>query len=248
MSLTTTDHEELKRYLLGELGGQPEEEVERLEARLLAEDELFELAQAVETDLLVDHFRGKSGEDCRELLSRLAASPAGLRRIGIAQGLAAAVSPAPVAAPVLPFPKPIFSRPRVRAALAAAAAVIVLSIGIWKREPIPLHPAQLTVAVESLRGEGQALPEVHPVPRQSVELRLDLKAGEPFASYGVSIRKEGQGTVWGPERLAAPRPGEPLVLAAGDLPSGTYEVEIQGFRRAGGDEPVGFPSFRVVRR
>jgi hypothetical protein len=241
MSLTTTDYEELKRYLLG---GRPPEEVERLEARLLAEDDLFELAQATETDLLVDHFRGETADDCRNLLDRLAASPAGRRRIALARGLAAALAPAP--APVLPFPKPrIFSRPGVRAAL--AAALVVLSVAVWQLERIPRNPAPITVAVESLRSEGQALPEVHPVSRQSIELRLDLKAGEPFVSYGVSIRKEGQGAVWGPKRLAAPRPGEPLVVAAGDLSGGTYEVQVRGFRREGDGEDVGFPSFRVVR-
>jgi hypothetical protein len=246
MSLTTTDYEDLKRYLLG---GQPEEEEKRLEARLLAEDDLFELAQATETDLLVEHFRGgPAAEDCQGLLGRLAASPAGRRRIELARGMAAACGTVRRGR-ILRFPLPrLFSRPAVRASLAAALVGLVVVVWQLERPHALLPPQALALEVSTLRSDEPAPPELQLAAGIPVELRLALPAEEPFVSYGVSIRKEGGGTVWGPKRLPAPHSGAPLIVEAGDLPGGTYEVEIRGFRREGGTEDVGFLSFRVVRR
>ena len=51
-----TDDELLRSYLLGTL---PEREADHLEGRLLAEDELFELSEAIEADLLAACDRGE---------------------------------------------------------------------------------------------------------------------------------------------------------------------------------------------
>ena len=66
----------------------PEEEADRLEQRLLAEDELFELAEAVEADLLAAADRGELTPAERERVQqRLAASPRGRERLALARVL-----------------------------------------------------------------------------------------------------------------------------------------------------------------
>src|ERR1700710_2428723 len=89
-----TDDELLRGYLLGEL---PEEEAERLERRLLAEDDLFELSEALEADLLAACARGELDATERErVLRRLASSPSGRERLALARALnAPAGRPAP---------------------------------------------------------------------------------------------------------------------------------------------------------
>ncbi len=122
MRQNSTDDEQLRSYLLGRL---PEEEADRLEQRLLAEDELFELSEAVEADLLAACDRGELAPAERERVQqRLASSPRGRERLALAHALnTLAGSSERAAAPVVPFARPaaVPARPAFRwAALAAA--------------------------------------------------------------------------------------------------------------------------------
>src|SRR4051795_5122885 len=75
----TTDDELLRSYLLGELTAEEEDAVE---GRLLREDELFELSEAIEADLLAEFAQGGLTPAERErVLQRLASSPQGQERL-----------------------------------------------------------------------------------------------------------------------------------------------------------------------
>ncbi|MFY9823108.1 MAG: hypothetical protein WAM82_17125 [Thermoanaerobaculia bacterium] len=79
------DDELLRSYLLGKL---PEDDADKLERRLLADDDLFDLAEAVELDLLAAVDQGALPTADRELiLSQLAASPRGRERLALARSL-----------------------------------------------------------------------------------------------------------------------------------------------------------------
>src|SRR5262245_44273053 len=92
----------LRSYLLGEL---PEEEVARLERRLIEDDELFDLCEAVEADLLAAADRGElTAVEKEQVRRRLASSPAGQRRFALARSLnTAAREPQRTMPPPLPF-------------------------------------------------------------------------------------------------------------------------------------------------
>lgn len=119
-----SDDELVRRYLLGDLPG---DEVEELEKRLLSDDDLFELAEAVEADVLDDYARGELAPGQRQRVEGyLASSPEGRLRLAVIRGLAATKAPAP--RKLLPFPRlPAEERPQVRAA--AIAAMLVLGVG-----------------------------------------------------------------------------------------------------------------------
>lgn len=131
------DDELLRRFLLGEL---KEDDAERVEARLLEEDELFDLCEAVEADLLQAVARGELAPAERDrVLKRLASSPQGRSRLALARGLTAFAdgkrSPESLPAP-LPYRRPaaFTMRPAVRWAIAAGLAAILLGGiggGIW---------------------------------------------------------------------------------------------------------------------
>ncbi len=153
-----TDDELLRGYLLGDL---PEEEAEGVERRLLAEDDLFELSEAVEADLLAACARGElRAEEKERVLRRLASSPSGRERLALARALnALAGSPA---ATVLPFARPAAapSRSTFRWAAALAAGLLVTAGLSW-------------VAVESRHG-GESAPWIareHPAPAHPVAPR-----------------------------------------------------------------------------
>jgi hypothetical protein len=114
----------LRSYLLGELR---EEEADRLEQRLLQEDELFDLAEAVEADLLAAVDGGGLAPAERErVLRRLASSPQGRERLTLARSLNAEAARKAV---VVPF------RPSVRPSAiywtALAACLLMLPILGW---------------------------------------------------------------------------------------------------------------------
>jgi hypothetical protein len=129
MRQNPTDDELLRSHLLGEL---PDKETERLERRLLAEDDLFELAEAVEADLLAACDRGELAPAERErVLQRLASSPRGRERLALARSLnIAARDPQ---GKVVPFQRraPASTRPARRWAAALAAGLLAVAGLSW---------------------------------------------------------------------------------------------------------------------
>ncbi len=253
MSVMNTDAEDLRRYLLGQL---PEEEAERMEARLLEDAELGELSDGVEEELLIEHFRGELPEG-RDLAVRLSASGAGRGRIELARALAEA----------MPKPSPIrrYWRAALPAAAAAALVGVVVGLGLYHRPapppsqgvqaqaqaPVPHAveppPAVLSLTLITLRGAEEAIPSLALAPGQTrAELRLRLSAGETYSSCRVSLRRE-DGT---PVRQSCQAlPGLLIVtLRAEDLPAGRYEVEARGVPSQGEpEELLGEKRFDVVR-
>jgi hypothetical protein len=124
-----TDDELLRSYLLG---GLPEGEADRLEQRLLAEDELFELSEAVEADLLAACDRGELAPAERERVQqRLASSPRGRERLALARALnTLAGSSERAAAPVVAFPRRTATPVRPAFRWAALAAALLAAAGL----------------------------------------------------------------------------------------------------------------------
>lgn len=124
------DDELLHRFLLGELA---EDEAEDLERRLLQEDALFDLCEAIEGDLLAASVRGDlTPEENERVLARLAASPHGRARLAVARDLVRAAEEVP--AEPIPAPLPFLRRipgapPRPAARWAALAAGLFLVAG-----------------------------------------------------------------------------------------------------------------------
>ena len=79
------DDEQLRSYLLGDL---PEVEEDLLEQRLLAEEEPFDLLEALEAELLAAVSRGElPAAESEKILRRLASSPQGQARLALARSL-----------------------------------------------------------------------------------------------------------------------------------------------------------------
>lgn len=125
----------LRSYLLGKLD---EAKADAIERRLLMDDALFELAQAVEDDLLAASARGElDPEDRRVISQRLAASPRGQARLAVAEGLNALANGATATkamrqAVVVPFLRqPPRQTPSFRAAAMAAGLFLAMAGGAW---------------------------------------------------------------------------------------------------------------------
>lgn len=146
------DDDLLRRYLLG---GLDEEQAENLERRLLADGDLFELAEAVEGDLFAAAARGELTPAERVHVRRsLAASPEGRARLALARDLtslgresAPAVLPFRRTAPVMPA----LARPGFRAAVLAASLAIMAG-SLWLASPTARPGTGAGIAQEAPSG------------------------------------------------------------------------------------------------
>jgi hypothetical protein len=165
MRQNPTDDELLRSYLLGDLA---EEETDRLERRLLAEDELFELSEAVEADLLAACARGELAPMERErVLRRLASSPRGRERLALARSLSTLAGSPAAAAPVVPFPRraPASSRPVLRWAALAAGLLAAAGLSWYAMEqPHATRTEPATRVAQERRSAPATVPQGAPTP------------------------------------------------------------------------------------
>lgn len=251
------DDELLHRFLLGELA---EDEAESLERRLLQEEELFELCEAVEGDLLAASARGElTPAENERLLARITASPGGRARLAAARSLVLLAQEAPAQ----PIPAPLLFRPVARPPRRAAhwmalAATLLFFVagGSWmvyellKTMP-PGAPVENAMRTEPARPDRTEAPIATKPPQDKAETR----SAEPSAP-------PAPGTA--PELPAAPEPAPSLKTAVFQLalasrrsvepaeelprftvPQGTGEVEIQ--LDLGGEEQS-FRTFNALVR
>jgi hypothetical protein len=182
----------LRSYLLGELR---EEEADRLEQRLLEEDELFELAEAVEADLLAAVDGGGLAPAERErVLRRLASSPQGRERLALARSLNAAATQRTV----LPFSRRAraFPPPAIHWVALAASLLMLSGLGwfAWEHrtqapdtvsrlavptpEPLPRHAPVVTPVPDSAR---PPIPPIEKTPKTPKALKTPESAPGPVA-------------------------------------------------------------------
>ncbi|HEX7184088.1 MAG TPA: hypothetical protein VF756_19820 [Thermoanaerobaculia bacterium] len=165
------DTDFLREYLLG---GLPENEVDAMEQRLLEDDELFKLAEALESDLLAACARGElSPEERQRVLRRLAASPRGQAKLALVQGLTtlAAQEKKKLGGTIVPFrPRPALPV-RWSTRVAAIAASLAVAVGVsWLAQQtaaprdVVIADRDTPVPVESSRPAPQApsTPTVQP--------------------------------------------------------------------------------------
>src|SRR5262245_4603124 len=128
------DDELLRSYLLGELTGDQADDLER---RLLTEDGLFELSEAIEADLLAECAQGGLAPAERERVQqRLASSPQGRERLKLARSLSL-LAARESKLPVLPFVRRAAPSRQPAWRWAALAAGILAAAGLaW----LVVHP------------------------------------------------------------------------------------------------------------
>jgi hypothetical protein len=134
------DDELLRSYLLGKL---PDADADTLERRLLAEDDLFDLAEAVELDLLAAVDRGAfTAEEKKEVLRKLAATTRGRERLAFARSLNALATENAGQSNVTPFVRRtrVFPPPAIHWIALAASLAVLAGLGwfAWQnREQAP---------------------------------------------------------------------------------------------------------------
>jgi hypothetical protein len=208
MRSNPTDDELLRSYLLGQL---PEEEADALERRLLTEDDLFELSEAIEADLLAEYAQGRLAPAERERVQRrLASSPQGRERLKLARSLSILAGRDPKTA-VLPFARR--AAPSLRPALrwAALAAGLLAAAGLsWLALERPHPGREIQERPAPVIAEA---PRAHEVPKPPAPAVAPAPAPEPVkAVFQLALTS-----------LRGSESAEKLRVPAG---TGTVELQI----------------------
>lgn len=241
-----TNDTPLRDYLLGRL---PEAEAERLEARLVEDDEVFQTLRGVEDDLFDEFARGTLGADDREAFQRRYGDQN--QRVRFARALARR------SASVVAFP-----RPRWIGLAAAASFVAVFGILVTQRATPPAGPATatpplrppatggaevlLTVALGTSRASGATPSVTVPADAATLRLRVRVDPEDRFENYSAALRSASGTVVWqsGDVRGVVEEGDLILRLAipAASLKDGSYELAARG-----GGEDLGFVDIEVRR-
>jgi hypothetical protein len=259
------DAELLRRYFLGQLDEAAQAEIEE---RIVSEDRLFEMGEAVEVDLLDDYAGGGlSADERRQIERRLERTPRSRALLALTQDLGtlaraetaapgspSAGAPAVPASPaVLPFRRPL-ANPVLRYAMAAGLAGFLVLAGAarlgvgpfqGKTAGPPAAMAELLLSANDgrLRGTGGEVP-VPAAPLSDGGLRIELSdLPAEYAVCDVTVR-QGERTVF-EQRVTAAAGTAAIEIPGGELDAGRYEIEVKGLSGNAGDEGSPEPPIRA---
>lgn len=239
----------LREYLLG---SSSSEAAERMEVRLLDDDELFAALRGAEDDLFDDCARGRLDDAAlARFLERYGHETARRRFAGaFAHRTASASASRPTAMP--------FARRRW-IPLAAAAALILMAGALYTRleAPAPIVarpqpqprtiatappvvvPFAVTLTLGTSRAAATATTVTIPKGTTRVTVNVRLDPADRYEMYDMQLRGAGDRMIWSASRLPAAAVDGHLTVAtpipAAFLKPGTYELVVRGL-----DNDLGF--------
>ncbi len=247
--MTQVKHEEVRRYLLGDVATEVQRAVEE---RLVTEESFLEELNAAEEELLDDYVGGDLSAGDRERFERHFLSTEERRRqLRFAQALArytsergaAKTAVAADARPTLVERMRAFwrGRPVMLRAAAGFAAVVILAAAWWFS--FPRTPSQRTFATLSLsinagsnRAEGAQAAKVQlPLKADALKISLALPEGLTNASgYRVEL-VDGAGAKESLEIIERGEKSLAVVVPSARLARGRYALQLYA-TQAGGAE------------
>jgi hypothetical protein len=241
----TPGDDAIRAYLLGRAS---EADAERLEVRLIEDEDVFSSIRGVEDDLFDEYARGTLAPVERQgfldrygaargrllLAHALARRPAGRHSRWVFGGVAAAL--------VAGVGFSVWSRQRP----AQSAAVPVRGA---IRSPLPA--AVVAVNLGSSRSRTE-VPEIAiPASARVVELHVRLDPADRFDGYSMELRSPSGTLVWHADNLHASNERGDLVLvgapASDVLATGSYELAVRGTTPGAPQDALGFATLSMRR-
>ena len=243
MVLSNHDQERVRDYLLGRLS---DEELTKLEERLMVEDDLFEELEVSKGELIEEYCAGELDQNDRQWFEHnYLASTEGRQRHVLALAISCLKRPQTVE----PQPQPSFFEKlaafwrKPHWAVAVASVVVVLGVaGLWIRSR---QQSQTTITVAltntqlSRSSGGTALPYKLNLPPDAGELRAALTLPKSFpqgtrfqAVLDNQIDRKQVKVVDHKENVVT------VVIPAADLPHGEYALELTALKTDGTEEAI----------
>lgn len=248
MALNDQDQASIRNYLLGNLS---DDEQEKIEERLMVEDELFEELEISKGELIEEHRAGELTQKEQQWFARhFLASPEGIQREAFAAAIECLehlenapvhVKPVPAPAGFLERLQAFFANQRSAAAtlVGVAAVLLVAAFFLIPRGPEKFVAVNLTSSVISTRGtDDDKYPRIK-VPSDVSELRISLalpQASTPGTNYRVQL--DNRREVKNLEISGHDTNSVLVVIPTRQVPPGFYALTLQEIKADGTQQPV----------
>ncbi|HKR13958.1 MAG TPA: hypothetical protein VJT15_17980 [Pyrinomonadaceae bacterium] len=253
MALSTNDQGLIKEYLLGQLD---DDEQQKIEERLMVEDDFFDEFEASKGELVEQYCAGELGETERDWLeSHYLVSEEGKQRYLLAVALDCGKNPPrpqPIPEPIpesieiKPAPPSwferasmVFKRPQWMVA-SATAVVLVMVFGVWMIRPEGSTYVGPTLVSEAIdRGSSENGRKTFKLPDGTGKLQLRLtlpQPSTPAASYRAELdnRIEGKPVTV----VASDAQTVTVEVPASLIPPGAYALILTALKSDGTDEKI----------
>jgi len=238
MALTTNDQAAIREYLLGKLS---DHEQEKIEERLMLEDDLFQEFEISKSELVEEYSAGELGQKERQWFeTHFLASKDGKERQRLA--LAFAGLKQPVASTWFERFGNLLNTQRWAFATSAAAVVILLVLGsiYLSRLRTPKSDFYLTLTNNALNRGDAVLPTRVALPPNTGELKIKLMLPQSLPSTAATYRAElddrnDRKTV---TIVASDASSVTVAIPAAQLPRGEYALTLRMVRADGTEQAV----------
>jgi len=243
MALTNQDQATIRQYLLGHLS---EEEQQKIEERLMTEDELAEELEITTGELIEEYYSGELNQDDRSWFARhYLASPEGRQRytFTVALNCLKRPLPAPQHLSLLERLESFFNKHRWEVATATAVVLIAVIVFVWVLRYKPQSAVSITVVnTATVRGsEDNDPPPVRvALPSNATELRALLPLPTTSAPNVQRYRAELDNRTEKKTVKVAEHNNNSVVVVipAAELPRGIYELTLTAIQVDGMEQAV----------
>lgn len=241
MAWNHDDQNTIRRYLLRELD---QDQQQRIEQRLLTEDDLFEELEIAEDELIDEYLNEKLSEDERERFEQnFLATPERQQKMRFSRSLNRYLRTIESQEKATsPFGWHFWSTQNWALPAAAAIAVIVIAAGLFwlSRQRTPPTIATLTLTIStSTRGEGpQATKVTLPLNAHVLRLRLKLpETSNPARRYRVELLREDGETETLPT-IGQDEQSVVVEIPAAQISRGQYALNVYVIKPDGTEERI----------
>ena len=227
MALNNNDQTRVREFLLGRLN---EDEQQKIEERLLIEDDLFEELEVTKGELVEEYCANElTGQERQWFERNFLASPEGKERYQLAKALdhlqrGTPRPPQPVT--LISKLKDFFKQPSVIATATATAAVVILA-GVFLFRPTGETVVGPTLASTLINREQGTLPVKLTIPSNAsgIKFRLLLPQGTPpNANYSAILDNRSVTETF--EVIERDSEGVWVVVPVSLLPRGEYSLQL----------------------
>ena len=228
MALSEYDQLRIREYLLGKLN---EDEQEKIEERLMVEDDLFQELEISKGELIEEYRAGELSQKEQQSFASFLATPEGRRRHTFAAAIQCLER-------TVPLPQPrgwlerfvqLFKEPQwAAAAVASVALIVIVPVALIRYVQQPAKFVAVTLTNKAItRAAGDNQYQKVTVPPDASELRISLTLPEPATPgvrYSVELDNRRETTPFEPSGQDANSVS--VVIPARKVPPGLYALTI----------------------
>lgn len=240
MAVSDHDQTRIREYLLGHL---QDEELEKIEERIMVEEDLFEELEISKGELIEEYRAGELNQKDRQWFgSHYLATKEGRERHVLT--LALECLERPIAAPKKPSLgerlKSLFKYQPWALATASLAVVVVIGALLFIRRPTGVYPITLSnTTLTRDKDNNSPLPQVVTLSDNIAELRASLKLPKPLPSGTRFDAILDNRTDRKPVSVVESSEAEVTVsIPASALPKGEYALELTAIKSDGNKEEI----------